>query len=108
MAAKDSTRGTLSANELSAFCAQLALITKAGIPAQEGISIMMEDAGDVRTRELMQSVLNKLEEGAPLHKALAQTGRFPKYMLDRWESASGPAGWMKCWIPCPLIMNAAR
>ena len=56
MAAKDSTRGTLSANELSAFCAQLALITKAGIPAQEGISIMMEDAGDVRTRELMQSV----------------------------------------------------
>lgn len=71
MAAKDSTRGTLSANELSAFCAQLALITKAGIPAQEGISIMMEDAGDVRTRELMQSVLNKLEEGAPLHKALA-------------------------------------
>ena len=69
MAAKDSTRGTLSANELSAFCAQLALITKAGIPAQEGISIMMEDAGDVRTRELMQSVLNKLEEGAPLHKA---------------------------------------
>ena len=44
MAAKDSTRGTLSANELSAFCAQLALITKAGIPAQEGISIMMEDA----------------------------------------------------------------
>ena len=82
MAAKDSTRGTLSANELSAFCAQLALITKAGIPAQEGISIMMEDAGDVRTRELMQSVLNKLEEGAPLHKALAQTGRFPKYMLD--------------------------
>ena len=25
MAAKDSTRGTLSANELSAFCAQLAL-----------------------------------------------------------------------------------
>ena len=28
MAAKDSTRGTLSASELSAFCAQLALITK--------------------------------------------------------------------------------
>ncbi len=82
MAAKDSTRGTLSASELSAFCAQLALITKAGIPAQEGISIMMEDADDARTRELLQSVLDKLEEGEPLHSGLAQTGRFPKYMLD--------------------------
>ncbi|MDD3193195.1 MAG: type II secretion system F family protein [Oscillospiraceae bacterium] len=82
MAAKDSTRGILSAEELSAFCAQLALITKAGIPAQEGISIMMEDSGSVRTRELLQTILDKLEEGAPLKTGLAQTQRFPKYMLD--------------------------
>lgn len=69
---------------------------------------MMEDAGDVRTRELMQSVLNKLEEGAPLHKALAQTGRFPKYMLDMVGIGERSGRLDECWIPCPLIMNAAR
>ncbi len=82
MAAKDSTKGILSASELSAFCAQLALIIKAGIPAQEGISIMLEDAGSIRTKELLSSILEGLEEGAPLQESLAGTGRFPKYLLD--------------------------
>lgn len=82
MAAKDSTKGILSASELSAFCAQLALIIKAGIPAQEGVSILLEDAGSTGTRELLSSILEKLEEGAPLQESLASTGRFPKYLLD--------------------------
>lgn len=25
-----------------------------------------------------------------------------------WESASGPAGWMKCWIPCPAYYERSQ
>lgn len=82
MAAKETSRGQLSASELSAFCAQLALIIKAGIPAQEGISIIMEDAHDERTRTLLKSILDVLEEGRSLRDALDAAGRFPKYMID--------------------------
>lgn len=82
MAAKETTRGQLSANELSAFCAQLALIIKAGISAQEGVSIMMEDAQGGRTKELLQAILSTLEEGSTLRNALDKTGYFPKYMVD--------------------------
>ena len=108
MAAKDSTKSILSASELSAFCAQLALIIKAGIPAQEGISIMLEDAGNIRTKELLSSILERLEEGAPLQESLAGTGRFPKYLLDMTAIGEQSGRLDEVLIRWPPITSGAR
>lgn len=82
MAEKKGISGELSAADLSGFCAQLALIMKAGIPTQEGMSILLEDAQDARTKKWLGLISEKLEESAPFHDALRSAGCFPKYLCD--------------------------
>lgn len=82
---------TLSSGEISAFCAELALIIKAGVPMQEGILIMLEDAGDSRDREILETLHTHTDEGRPLAFAMRATDVFPKYVMDMVEigEASG-------------------
>jgi len=75
----------LKARELASFCAQLAFVTKAGVPMREGILIMCEDAEDQRTEGILRPVAEYLERGAPLHYALGQSGWFPEYLLHMIE-----------------------
>ncbi len=82
MAATQQELKQLMPNEISAFCAQLALIIKAGISVQEGISIMVGDVQDGRGKEVLQTILSHVEEGRTLSFALQQCGRFPKYVVD--------------------------
>lgn len=77
-----SSRKALTASELSAFCSQIALILKAGVPVQEGIAIMSEDDGNVGGENILQTVRDACERGESFHNALAGAGVFPKYMLD--------------------------
>lgn len=76
---------TLSPSEISAFCGELVLIIKAGVPVQEGISIMCEDAHDSRDRAILTGLRAHVEEGRPLAYALRQSGVFPKYTVDMVE-----------------------
>ena len=71
--------------EIASFCDQLAMIIGAGLPAYEGISILMDDAPDKETKEILQSIYEPLETGCAFHEALAQSGVFPKYVLDMVE-----------------------
>ena len=71
--------------ELASFCEQLAMILAAGIPAYEGISILMEDAPDEETKAILQKIYEPLEMGSTFHQALCSADVFPQYALDMIE-----------------------
>lgn len=71
--------------EIAAFCEQVALVIAAGIPAYEGISILMADAADSETEALLRRIYEPLELGSSFHDALAQSEAFPTYVLDMVE-----------------------
>jgi len=75
-------RAMLSNTELSAFCAQLAMILNSGISAYEGIAIMDSEAETKAEHELLGKVSEKLYETASLYTALAESGVFPEYLLN--------------------------
>ena len=76
---------TLSAEELSAFAAQLSLTVKTGIPLSEAIMILLEDAETAAGRKLLQRILDKLEVGGTLADALKEADVFPIYMTQMIE-----------------------
>ena len=82
---------TLSAEELSAFAAQLSLTVKTGIPLSEAIMILLEDAETEAAKKLLKKILGKLEYGGSLADALKEAGAFPVYMTQMVEigEASG-------------------
>ncbi|MDR2157428.1 MAG: type II secretion system F family protein [Clostridiales Family XIII bacterium] len=81
----------LSAEELSAFSAQLALTVKTGIPLSESIMILRDDSETPAAKALLGRILESLELGNPLASALKDTGVFPVYMTQMIEigEASG-------------------
>lgn len=88
MAAQKKLR-QLAPDEIAGFCQQLAVITQAGIPAQEGLYVMLEDTSDKYSRELLQQMIDALEMGEPLSAAVAQCGRFPDYVADMLQVGEG-------------------
>lgn len=72
----------LSAAELSAFCEQIALILKAGIPVQEGVAIMAEDDRNASGADILNVIREHAELGESFRGSLEAAGVFPKYMLD--------------------------
>ncbi|MDR2908617.1 MAG: type II secretion system F family protein [Oscillospiraceae bacterium] len=77
--------GVLTPGELSTFCAQIAMILKAGISVGEGVSVMLEDDQPSRSREILLAIYKKLEVGDPLYAALEATGVFPGYLVHMTE-----------------------
>ena len=84
-------KNTLSAEELSAFAAQLSLTVKTGIPLSEAIMILIEDAETDGAKKLLKRILDKLELGETLAQALKEARAFPVYMTQMIEigEASG-------------------
>ncbi len=79
------TQALLGNLEIAFFCEQVAMVITAGIPAYEGISILMSDAPDKKTEALLRQIYEPLEMGSTFHHALASTGVFPQYVLDMIE-----------------------
>lgn len=79
---KKDSKGLLSPNEISTFCAQIAMILKAGIPVAEGVTIMCEDMKNPDGRKILEGIKAKTELGEPLNVALDVSGRFPPYVVD--------------------------
>lgn len=81
----------LSADELSVFCYQLSLMVEAGVGSEEGVALMAEDARDAGERALLTALRQVLEDGAPLSRALEESGAFPDYLVRMVEigQASG-------------------
>lgn len=72
----------LSQTELSAFCQQLAMVLKAGLPTYYGISILCDEAPDEATKDLLTSIYVPMEAGSTLYNAINETGKFPGYMVS--------------------------
>lgn len=72
----------LSNRELSAFCEQVAMVLKSGIPVEEGFTMMLADSAQQGEKDIIESILNSYSNGNQLSYALCESGAFPKYMSD--------------------------
>lgn len=72
---------TLTQSELSAFCQQIAMVIRAGLPIYYGISILRDETPDKETAALLARIYEPMEKGSTLYLALQETGVFPSYML---------------------------
>lgn len=75
----------LNSVELSTFCAQMAMLIKAGITVQEGIHILTEDAKGTPSQEIFTAISQQVEMGSSLHHGLAAAEVFPRYLLQMVE-----------------------
>lgn len=71
----------LTQAEIAAFCQQVNMIIKAGLPTYYGISILHEEEKDPETKELLGQIYTTMEQGISLYEALLETHAFPDYML---------------------------
>lgn len=75
----------LSNSYISALCTELSLTMQAGIPAEEGLSILLEEEQDPKIAAELSKVHQTLAGGAPLYQALAASVRFPPYLVEMVE-----------------------
>lgn len=68
--------------EISAFCKQINMIVKAGLPTYYGISLLHEEEKDPATKALFGQIYAPMELGSSLYEALSETAAFPEYMLQ--------------------------
>lgn len=72
----------LTSSELAAFCMQVSMILKAGIPLHDGLSLLQEDLADQKLAAVLKEVSDAVAERKPLHAALEHTSVFPAYMVN--------------------------
>lgn len=66
---KTATKG-VGHNEFVLFNEQLASLTKAGIPLEQGLRELAHDAGSSKMKALINDVANDLEQGVPIDQAV--------------------------------------
>lgn len=72
----------LTQSEISAFCQQIAMVIKAGLPTYYGVSILRDEAADEQTAALLSEIYEPMESGKTLYEAISKTGVFPAYMVQ--------------------------
>lgn len=72
----------LSEAEISAFCQQVGMVVKAGLPTYYGISILRDEASDEHTKAFLTKIYEPMEKGMTLGDAIADLDAFPEYMID--------------------------
>lgn len=78
---KGDRHAALTPDRLSALCYQLWMMQQAGVPLEQGVAELLEDASAPWSRELLAKLRGALEGGLPLSKALPRSGTFPAHML---------------------------
>lgn len=68
--------------ELAAFCEQVALVQKSGIPLSEGIELMRDGARGRRIEPLLAGLTAGMAKHKPLSEAMSETGGFPAYLVQ--------------------------
>ncbi|NLC83477.1 MAG: type II secretion system F family protein [Ruminococcaceae bacterium] len=74
-------RTSVPREELAAFCEQVALVQKSGIPLAEGIEMMQDGARGRRIEPLLAGLSDGLAKNQPLSNAMAATTGFPDYLV---------------------------
>ena len=75
----------LTNNELVSFGTQMGMVIHAGIPVEEGISIMIEESKDDEEKQMLQIIYEQLQTGESFFEALKKTQKFPDYVLNLVE-----------------------
>jgi len=78
---KKNTKRKIPPNEISIFCAQAAMLLKAGIPLSEGLS-SMSGAESGEQNPLLTRIAEKVGETGSLYDAVDDVGVFPHYMVN--------------------------
>ena len=79
--AQDSTR-SLSSNELSVFCYQMALVLKSGMSLMEGMQLLSDEMMDSRLKAAALQMYQDIRMGLSFHDALEKHPIFPPYMIN--------------------------
>ncbi|SFG42633.1 type IV pilus assembly protein PilC [Lachnospiraceae bacterium C7] len=79
---KTLSKQKLSNPEITAFCRQIGMIVRAGLPTYVGLSILEEETRDKETKDFLNSIYEYMKDGAKLHEALEDSGVFPTYMVQ--------------------------
>ena len=73
----------LTADEVSYFCYQAAVILDSGVPIYDGLTVITSEMKDSspEAMELLKAVTNSLSMEEPFYAALEETGAFPRYCI---------------------------
>lgn len=76
------TQRKLSNDEIAAFCSQVGMLLNAGILPTECMNILMQDAEDEETKEILLTILSSCRSGNSFTESLSASGVFPDYVLN--------------------------
>ena len=76
---------TLSNAFLSVFCLEVAMMLQAGIALYDGVLMLQDDEPSKEGKDVLQSLLDSLQKGAPLSEALQTATHYPGYMTQMVE-----------------------
>ena len=79
--AKDKKLLLLNSQEISAFCGQIAMFERGGVPLYEGTAELADEMEDVRLKEVLNKLHEGISENLPIYKAVEETKAFPEYMV---------------------------
>lgn len=68
--------------EIAAFCDQMAMIINAGITPKDGLELMLSDAKDKNTKEVLEAILEVSRKGEVFATCIKESGYFPPYVVN--------------------------
>ena len=90
-------RSRLSAAQLTLLTRELATLLAAGLPIDDALGAMTDQAGDEHTGTVLASLRTRVREGAGTGRRLGGTAdSFPGYFAPRWRRPSSPATSTRC------------
>ena len=75
----------LPSDTLSAFCLEVSMLLKSGIPIADGMRIIIDEEKSSKGKTLLESIYDNLEMGLTFSQALKDTKSFPDYMISMVE-----------------------
>lgn len=73
----------VSKEDLASLCLELSLLLHAGVGTGDALHLLAEE--EESSRELLERLAEQVDEGAPLHAALRESGAFPVYVCGLVE-----------------------
>lgn len=76
---------TFDASYISAFCMELYLTIRAGLPFDEAVGLLRNEESDPQAKTVLDNLYQHLELGEPIAVAMRAAGGFPVYVVEMAE-----------------------
>lgn len=73
---------TLNNREIAAFCEQMSMILHSGITPKDGLGLMLTDADDRGTQEVLKKIISFTQTGDSFSSSIKQSEYFPDYVVN--------------------------